>query len=267
MAHREQPVRSHRPSVSTRIIADNTADSLGEGKQTNMDPDKYQHSRDVSKNVKRGPHFENTFPAILYNILRQPELSFVITWLSHGHCWKVLNREKMVTDILPLYFNMTKYKSFMRQINGWGFIRVKKGVNKGSYHHANFLYAQAHLIRSMYRICAAPQPKKGCQPSYTGTPRLLSLPIKTHMGRKQAVSTTRTLYQYKSIPNEQEHFCTLPLKMFHCNSPFTPHKKKQEGYDLPGCPKEMTSDSQQRLESFNDQKDCKRVIRRCSKTH
>ena len=155
----------HYHLVSTRIIADNTAKPLGEGRKINMDPNRYQHSREIIKNIKRGPRFENTFPAKLYNILCQPELSFVISWLSNGNCWKVLNRENMETFILPLYFNMKKYQSLLRQVNGWGFKRVKKGVNKGSYHHVNFLYDQDHLIRSIKRVCASPPPKKGCHPS------------------------------------------------------------------------------------------------------
>ena len=211
-----------------------------------MDPNRYQHSREINKNSKRGPHFENTFPAKLYNILCQPELSFVITWLSNGHCWKVLNREKMETFILPLYFNMRKYQSFMRQVNGWGFKRVNKGVNKGSYHHANFLYAQDHLIRSMRRVCASPPTKKGCHPRYTLTPQLLSPLKQTDMGRKTEASTKKNLCEYKIDPNEQYPFCTLPLRIFHCDSPFTSHKENQGGHHVSGFPNGMTSESQQK---------------------
>ena len=87
------------------------------------------------------------------------------------------------------------------------------------------------------------------------------------MGRKQESSTERTLCQYKLDPNEQDPFCTLPLRIFHCDSPFTSRKENKEGHHLSGFPNEMTSDSQQRLKKINNQKDCKYVVRRCSKPH
>ena len=90
---------------------------------------------------------------------------------------------------------------------------------------------------------------------------------KSDMRRKQAVSNTITLYKYKPIPNEQDHFCTLPLKKFHCDSPFTPYKNTKGGMILHNTLNKWLLITSKRLESFNDQKDCKCVIIRCIKTH
>ena len=40
---------------------------------------------------------------------------------------------------VPHYFRQTKYKSFQRQLNLWGFERVSKGLEKGCYFHPCFL--------------------------------------------------------------------------------------------------------------------------------
>ena len=39
------------------------------------------------------------------------------------------------SDDLNSYFNLTEAKYFLRQINGYGFQRVSKGSEKGSYYH------------------------------------------------------------------------------------------------------------------------------------
>ena len=39
---------------------------------------------------------------------------------------------------MPKYFNQTKYKSFQRQLNLYGFVRIHQGYYKGSYGNKNF---------------------------------------------------------------------------------------------------------------------------------
>jgi hypothetical protein len=40
---------------------------------------------------------------------------------------------------VPHYFRQTKYKSFQRQLNLWGFGRVRQGPDKGGYAHPSFV--------------------------------------------------------------------------------------------------------------------------------
>lgn len=56
----------------------------------------------------------------------------IVSWLADGCSFKVHNQDEFVTDILPLFFNQTKYKSFQRQLNLWGFKRVIDGIDKGA---------------------------------------------------------------------------------------------------------------------------------------
>jgi hypothetical protein len=56
-----------------------------------------------------------------------------------------------VERIMKHFFNQTKYKSFQRQVNLWGFERNSKetGGEKGAYHHPLFLRGRKELCQEM----------------------------------------------------------------------------------------------------------------------
>mmetsp|Transcript_16345 Transcript_16345/g.23053 ORF Transcript_16345/g.23053 Transcript_16345/m.23053 type:complete len:107 (-) Transcript_16345:1594-1914(-) len=74
------------------------------------------------------------FPMNLHLLLQNAELkgvSHIISWLSDGRSFKVHNKEKFSKFIMPKYFTASKYKSFQRSLNLWGFDTASKGPNKG----------------------------------------------------------------------------------------------------------------------------------------
>merc|ERR1712151_388015 len=91
------------------------------------------------------------FPIILHRILSDEELSEIITWLPHGCSWKIINKSKFANEVIPKFFNQKCPRSFLRQVNGWGFIRITKGVDEGSYYHKLFLRDEPLLIKSINR--------------------------------------------------------------------------------------------------------------------
>ena len=72
------------------------------------------------------------FPAKLHSILREtskdPILQQVISWngqIGNGTSFKVYNQELFLQLVLPkMECRMTKYRSFLRQLNLYGFQRV-----------------------------------------------------------------------------------------------------------------------------------------------
>jgi hypothetical protein len=92
------------------------------------------------------------FPAKMYAILSRKDLSDIITWLPHGRSWKVLKPREFEVKVIPTYFEHSKFSSFIRQANGWGFRRIiSKGADRNSYYHELFLRARPHLIKLMRR--------------------------------------------------------------------------------------------------------------------
>eukprot|EP00563_Minutocellus_polymorphus_P002055 CAMPEP_0181040918 /NCGR_PEP_ID=MMETSP1070-20121207/11317_1 /TAXON_ID=265543 /ORGANISM="Minutocellus polymorphus, Strain NH13" /LENGTH=516 /DNA_ID=CAMNT_0023118985 /DNA_START=150 /DNA_END=1700 /DNA_ORIENTATION=+ len=117
-------------------------------------------------NSKREP----TFPMKLHSLLSDPEAEGVIVWLPHGRAWKIVNQDKFETGLLGKYFEHGNMSSFMRQVNGWDFRRVVKGVDEQSYYHELFLRGMPHLCRCMTRTKA---PKK--QLGALCSPKVLSI--------------------------------------------------------------------------------------------
>ncbi|KAL7466628.1 hypothetical protein ACHAXS_006922 [Conticribra weissflogii] len=95
---------------------------------------------------------ETIFPMKLYDILCNPEFHHAISWMPHGRSWKVLNKDFFMDEICPQYFAQTRYESFIRQVNGWGFKRMRReGPDRSSYYHEHFLRGYPNLIDHMRR--------------------------------------------------------------------------------------------------------------------
>ena len=75
----------------------------------------------------------------------------IVSWVSEGRAFKVHNVPDFVSKILPLYFKQSKYKSFQRQLNLWGFERILTGSDKGAYHHPLFLQQRPGLCSRLKR--------------------------------------------------------------------------------------------------------------------
>lgn len=95
------------------------------------------------------------FPWKLHDMLKDCEKQgkgHIVSWLPHGNAFKVHKVSEFVSTILPSWFKQTKYKSFQRQLNLWGYERItKNGPEKGAYFHKHFLKGQPKLCRLLTR--------------------------------------------------------------------------------------------------------------------
>ena len=82
----------------------------------------------------------------------------IISWMSHGRSFRIHDRERFISEILPRYFNMrngsTSCTSFMRQLHMYGFTRLTRisGPDQGSYYNELFLRGRAFLTCRIKRI-------------------------------------------------------------------------------------------------------------------
>ena len=100
-----------------------------------------------------------SFPCKLHKILTDSEKNdneSIVSWQPNGKSFRVYNQEKFVEIILPLYFRQTKYKSFQRQLNIYGFRRIDDGPLEGSYYHKRFLRGRYDLCKEVLRQQPSP---------------------------------------------------------------------------------------------------------------
>ena len=94
------------------------------------------------------------FPWKLHEMLKSctaKDKENIASWVSNGRAFRVHDIRTFVSEILPLFFNQTKYKSFQRQLNLWGFQRVQSGPQRGAYSHNFFLREEPTLCSRLTR--------------------------------------------------------------------------------------------------------------------
>lgn len=112
----------------------------------------------VNKNPSSKGGVSVPFPQKLYEMLdhvesaSEPGLAEIISWQPHGRCFLVRKPKDFTNIILPRFFQQKKYASFQRQLNLYGFNRITKGPDRGSYYHELFLRGKPFLCRGINRI-------------------------------------------------------------------------------------------------------------------
>jgi hypothetical protein len=95
------------------------------------------------------------FPEKLHRMLREVEMNgqgCIASFFLHGRAFSVNNRERFVTEILPKYLGLNRFSSFQRQLNLYGFVRIRSGPDKGGYYHELFLKGRPLLCTYMRRV-------------------------------------------------------------------------------------------------------------------
>ena len=110
------------PSSSSSSQAQGQAGSGNAGVVTQIKP----HITTTPRLHNNVVNQELLFPAKLYIMLEAVDnlaLSHVVSWLPNGQGFHVKDASKFMDIIAPQFFKATKYRSFQRQLNLWGFIR------------------------------------------------------------------------------------------------------------------------------------------------
>lgn len=90
-----------------------------------------------------------SFPQKLMKILDDENNADIVSWLPHGKAFLIFKKKRFEIEIMPTYFKQSKFTSFTRKLNRWGFLRVRKGPEAGAYYHQFFKRGQARLSMQM----------------------------------------------------------------------------------------------------------------------
>jgi len=122
----------------------------------------------------------------------------IVSWQPHGRSFTVHKPKEFVEKIMPTYFNQTKYASFQRQLNLYGFCRLTQGPDKGAYFHKCFVRGEQGLCRGMIR-----RKIKGTKVRRTLAPEEEPNFYSPEWGKRKA-------YEHEQ---EQQSFCTIPASL------------------------------------------------------
>ena len=82
-------------------------------------------------------------------ILATEEHADVVGWLPHGRGFIIYKKKKFAVEVLPVHFKHSKFTSFTRKLNRWGFSRVTRGPETGAYYHKFFQRNDLRLCMQM----------------------------------------------------------------------------------------------------------------------
>ncbi|KAL7571962.1 hypothetical protein ACA910_001624 [Epithemia clementina (nom. ined.)] len=95
------------------------------------------------------------FPQRLLAVLNDDSLSDIISWLPHGKSFVIIRPDVFTEKVMPNYFppvdarGSTKYPSFTRKLNRWGFRQATRGPDTGAFHHPFFQRDRPELCVDM----------------------------------------------------------------------------------------------------------------------
>ena len=95
------------------------------------------------------------FPWMLHRMLEDAEqqgFQDVVSWLPGDESFIVHDQDRFMGTIAKSYFSQTRYKSFQRQLNIYGFSRITTaGPDKGGYTHEFLVRGEPEQCRFMVR--------------------------------------------------------------------------------------------------------------------
>jgi len=96
----------------------------------------------------------------LFEIVSSPASDNLVCWSDHGESFRIVDRTKFAQDVLPLYFKHDNLRSFIRQLNIYGFQRVPNASGRDrtmEFQHPMFT---RNGVRQLKEIKRGNQPKK-----------------------------------------------------------------------------------------------------------
>ncbi|KAL7548662.1 hypothetical protein ACHAWF_011934 [Thalassiosira exigua] len=97
------------------------------------------------------------FPHKLYTILESADHS-IASWYPDGRSFTIHEPDTFMRQIVPRYFKQTKFRSFTRQMNMWGF----ENLQQGKWAHPHFIRGNIAGLELIERQKENPNRRETC---------------------------------------------------------------------------------------------------------
>ena len=167
------------------------------------------------------------FPWKLHLILDRAKMAGhtnIISWTKSGTSFFVHDEREFSREIMPFFFSSSKYRTFQRSLQMWGFALVSAGPEKGAYFHPSFIQGNPHLCYSMTRVKV-----KGDKES-----------IYPHQASPQSQQQLSSSWPLREIDNDES---TLPQGITSTSRQTLTEAQEHRGIGLPIANLPVTSDN------------------------
>lgn len=92
------------------------------------------------------------FPRRLYKMLQSESGKSshgMISWSESGEAFRIADVAIFSSIVLPMYFKTSKFSSFQRNLNLYGFSKARRGPNTDMYAHPAFLRGRPELLSQL----------------------------------------------------------------------------------------------------------------------
>lgn len=134
--HRQDEETQQQQDLSLLNKTDNTHQP-----DTHESADGFLPQRVYVEVKERRPYRHESFPEKLYRMIREAEesgMEHVLSWTSCGKSFEVHDIAAFEQEIIPHYFRHSRFASFRRQLNMYGFKRVTASHGKAEFANTDF---------------------------------------------------------------------------------------------------------------------------------
>mmetsp|Transcript_6748 Transcript_6748/g.16574 ORF Transcript_6748/g.16574 Transcript_6748/m.16574 type:complete len:849 (+) Transcript_6748:166-2712(+) len=159
------------------------------------------------------------FPFRLHNMLDDAERSghaHIVSWCPGGDSFKIHKPTKLIS-VLQLYFRQSKFKSFLRQLQGYNFKRITRGKDQGVVSHPLFLRGRRSVSTLMRRKRVGPKLTPVIDPEPSHTNKVAEVAARNDAFKKSSMdneATTSNAVKATSntpiLPQGAQHTIPLP---------------------------------------------------------
>jgi hypothetical protein len=148
-------------------------------------------------------------------ILDDEEQNDIVSWLPHGQGFMIYKKKAFEVNVMSRFFKQSKFTSFTRKLNRWGFTRVTRGPETGAYYHKFFKRGQTRLCLQMSCQSSKAQPETWMKPqpgmmAGQPAPQMGGLllpglnPVGSFMGAAAAAAGSNALLQQQLLQLQQQ---------------------------------------------------------------